>query len=139
MCWCRPEIRTPQCDRPGCHPPTKTPPRTLGEEQAYQDGKREGRRDALLTLGSAFGKVLEPDSLKSLASSLLDGLKSQTPYVGSRDTDPTEPASWPGRASQPPDVYTVDGCLFIYCPHPTSCLRLPRGCSTLQRKETSQS
>ena len=25
MCWCRPEIRTPQCNRPGCHPPTMTP------------------------------------------------------------------------------------------------------------------
>lgn len=23
MCWCRPEIRTPQCNRPGCHPPAK--------------------------------------------------------------------------------------------------------------------
>jgi hypothetical protein len=21
MCWCRPEIRTPKCDRPLCHPP----------------------------------------------------------------------------------------------------------------------
>jgi hypothetical protein len=21
MCWCRPEIRTPNCGRPECHPP----------------------------------------------------------------------------------------------------------------------
>lgn len=23
MCWCRPEIRTPNCGSPACHPPTE--------------------------------------------------------------------------------------------------------------------
>lgn len=31
MCWCRPEIRTPQCDRPGCHPPAKRNGHNLNE------------------------------------------------------------------------------------------------------------
>ena len=26
MCWCRPEIRTPDCGRPECHPPGKPKP-----------------------------------------------------------------------------------------------------------------
>lgn len=24
MCWCRPEVRTPNCGRPGCKPPDET-------------------------------------------------------------------------------------------------------------------
>lgn len=37
MCWCRPEIRTPECDRPNCHPPGKPkamPPTTPDEVTA---------------------------------------------------------------------------------------------------------
>lgn len=25
MCWCTPEIRTPFCGKPGCHPPRQQP------------------------------------------------------------------------------------------------------------------
>lgn len=26
MCWCNPQIRTPFCGSPACHPPTQSPP-----------------------------------------------------------------------------------------------------------------
>lgn len=111
---------------------TKAPGRTLGEEQAYQLGRAEGRRDCLLALGGAFGKVLEPDSLNSLARALLDGLAKNPPATvessGVDPTDPTEPANW---RKQDPAVYAVEGCIFNYCPHPELCRARPGGCTTL--------
>jgi len=115
---------------------TKAPGRTLGEEQAYQLGRAEGRRDCLLALGGAFGKVLEPDSLNSLARALLDGLAKNPPATvessGVDPTDPTEPANW--RHPQPgPGVYSVEGCIFRYCPHPERCREvMPTGCTTIR-------
>jgi len=110
----------------------KAPGRTLGEEQAYQVGKVEGRRDVLLALGGAFGKVLEPDSLNSLAKALLDGLAKNPPLLerssGVDSTDPTEPANWP-------QVYAVEGCVFTTCPHPAECRKRETGCTMLARLE----
>lgn len=113
---------------------TKAPGRTLGEEQAYQQGRVEGRRDCLLALGGAFGKVLEPDSLSSLAKALLDGLAKNPPATvesseGVDPTDPTEPANW---RKQDPAVYAVAGCIFHYCPHPEQCKALESRCATLK-------
>jgi len=116
---------------------SKQPGRTLAEEQAYQQGRVEGRRDTLLALGGAFGKVLEPDSLSSLATALLDGLRANPPLLEPSSepvdpTDPTEPANW--RHPQPgPEVYTVEGCIFRYCPHPERCREvMPTGCTTIR-------
>ena len=114
---------------------TKAPGRTLGEEQAFQDGKVAGRRDALLALGGAFQKVLTPDSVDDLARALLDGLAKNPPLTtvessGPVDpTDPTEPANW---RKAPADVYAVRGCIFHYCPHAEQCKALESGCATLK-------
>lgn len=116
---------------------SKQPGRTLAEEQAYQQGRVDGRRDCLLALGGAFGKVLEPDSLSSLAKALLEGLRANPPLLEPSSekvdpTDPTEPANW--RHPQPgPEVYAVGGCIFRYCPHPERCKAHPDGCSTLEQ------
>lgn len=38
MCWCRPEIRTPRCDRPGCIPKTiQKKEKTIAEVLEYLD------------------------------------------------------------------------------------------------------
>lgn len=29
MCWCTPELRTPNCGKPNCHPPGKQPLRLM--------------------------------------------------------------------------------------------------------------
>ena len=115
---------------------SRQPGRTLAEEQAYQQGRVDGRRDCLLALGGAFGKVLEPDSLSSLAKALLEGLRANPPLLEPSSekvddpTDPTEPANW--RHPQPgPEVYAMGGCLFRYCPHPERCRPHPGGCTTL--------
>lgn len=110
----------------------KAPGRTLGEEQAYQDGKRDGRRDALLALGGAFKRVLTPDSVDDLARALLDGLAKNPPLLSESSgkvdpTDPTEPDNWRKAA----DAYAVQGCIFHYCPHPEQCKALASGCATL--------
>lgn len=111
----------------------RQPGRTLAEEQAYQQGRVEGRRDCLLALGGAFGKVLEPDSLNSLAKALLDGLAKNPPLLEPSSekvdpTDPTEPANW----LKPATVYAVAGCIFHYCPHPEQCKALETRCATLK-------
>lgn len=119
---------------------TRAPGRTLGEEQAYQQGRVDGRRDCLLALGGAFGKVLEPDSLSSLAKALLEGLRLNPPARSSATTvessgekvdptDPTEPANWQQKAEP---VYAVPGCIFHYCPHPEQCRALEARCATLK-------
>jgi len=93
----------------------RQPGRTLAEEQAYQQGRVDGRRDTLLALGGAFGKVLEPDSLSSLAKALLDGLRANPPLL------------------EPSSVYMVEGCIFRYCPHPERCREvMPTGCTTIR-------
>jgi hypothetical protein len=131
----------------------KAPGRTLGEEQAYQQGKVDGRRDVLLALGGAFGKVLEPDSPDSLARALIDGLAKNPPLLepssGIDPTDPTEPANWrdverdkPHARKRPiqrvtadggrEDFYAVEGCIFCYCPHAEQCKALESRCATLK-------
>lgn len=129
---------------------TRAPGRTLGEEQAYQQGRVDGRRDCLLALGGAFGKVLEPDSLSSLAKALREGLALNPPARSSATTvessgekvdptDPTEPANWPDKTVRIPqrdggqlEVYAVSGCIFNYCPHPEQCRALESRCATLK-------
>lgn len=79
------------------HEPTGIPPRTLGEEQAFIDGKARGRQEALLAVGRAIREVMAPDSLEILAQSLLEGLRlnpATTPGSSRRrpEVDPTEPA-----------------------------------------------
>jgi len=114
----------------------KGPGRTLGEEQAYQEGKVDGRRDVLVALGGAFGKVLAPDSLDSLATALLEGLAKNPPATvkssGVDPSDPTEPANWQGR-HESATVYAVAGCVFKYCPHPEQCKARVTGCTMLAR------
>jgi hypothetical protein len=119
----------------------------LGEEQAYQQGRVDGRRDAIESLGGAFEKVLAPDSLESLAKALLDGLAKNPPATVESSgekidpTDPTEPANWPngagvvrgldmGAPGGDRSVYAVAGCIFHYCPTPERCKALAGGCAT---------
>lgn len=71
----------------------KAPGRTLGEEQAFIDGKARGRQEALLALAGAFQKVLTPDSLATLSTALVDGLARNPPTtrLSSDGPDATEP------------------------------------------------
>jgi hypothetical protein len=102
--------------------------RTLGDQQAYQDGKRAGRAETLLALARAFEKVLTPDSIASLSTALLDGLERKAallrPSSGADAPDPTEPGS---------AVYSTNGCVFRYCPHPDACRARVTGCTMLVR------
>jgi len=85
---------------------SKAPGRTLGEEQAFIDGKARGRQETLLALAGAFKKVLDPDSMTSLSRALIEGLAANQPATrpGSDGPDCTEPEPEPER--RPPHYAT---------------------------------
>lgn len=72
----------------------KAPGRTLGEEQAFIDGKARGRQEVLLALAGAVRGVL-PDrgDLETLSKALLEGLACNPPTTqkSSDGPDATEP------------------------------------------------
>ena len=56
MCWCRPEVRTPCCGRPECHPPGEAPI-TMAPRPANIDGKLAGVIQDLIKLRMALQRM----------------------------------------------------------------------------------
>lgn len=69
MCWCTPEIRTPCCGKPGCHPPQKTILEQISDALLRRDAALDAVEDAnkeLLDARDALSLLQQRDAARRM-------------------------------------------------------------------------